>query len=249
MRRDRCDDVCIGLVITGDAAQAGQAGHGQGMHLHLRPGDAIVIDRLHPVQTTDLRHITLILDRARVHESLGQDPGILAGVRLPSFGLSRLLQSYIRAIVDEADDLPPEHRAIALACAADMALAVLQQEFRRKITQIRLSLGLYEAATAMIDQQCSDPELTPAKVAAMLGCSRAALYRLFAQQAEGVAATIWSARLERAEQMLHSPRYTDLLVCDIAFRSGFVDQPTFHRMFKRRYGMTPRAARGRAKSG
>jgi AraC-like DNA-binding protein len=36
-------------------------------------------------------------------------------------------------------------------------------------------------------------------------------------------------------------------VSEIAFRGGFLDQATFNCMFKRRYGLTPRAARERAR--
>ena len=43
--------------------------------------------------------------------------------------------------------------------------------------------------------------------------------------------------------MLTSPGHEDLLISEIAFRSGFLDQPTFNRMFKRRFGLTPREVR------
>jgi AraC-like DNA-binding protein len=39
--------------------------------------------------------------------------------------------------------------------------------------------------------------------------------------------------------MLTGPSHGDLLISEIAFRSGFLDQPTFNRMFKRRYAITP----------
>jgi AraC-like DNA-binding protein len=43
--------------------------------------------------------------------------------------------------------------------------------------------------------------------------------------------------------MLSSPGHEDLLISEIAFRNGFLDQPTFNRMFKRRFGLTPREVR------
>ena len=43
--------------------------------------------------------------------------------------------------------------------------------------------------------------------------------------------------------MLTASAHLGLLVSDIAFRSGFVDPSTFSRMFRRRYGLTPREAR------
>ena len=82
-----------------------------------------------------------------------------------------------------------------------------------------------------------------------LGCSRASLYRAFFRRGESVAAVIWATRIDLAWRMLTSMSHLGLLVSEIAFRSGFVDQPTFNRMFKRRYGIAPREARERAQQG
>jgi AraC family transcriptional activator of tynA and feaB len=224
-------------MVTGDAAHTMHAGRTH----RLTAGGAIVIDSAQPVDVTRSQHrtISLMLGRDRVRAAIGQDPSILAGIRLPSVGLSKLLQSHMRIIIDEAEGLSAEHRAIALDIAAEMALSVLQQMVRERFDPLQCPLGLYQAACEVIERRCSDPELTPNKVVSILNCSRAALYRLFARQAESVAATIWIARLERARTMLLATRYADLRVSEIAFRSGFVDQPTFNRMFKRRYGVTP----------
>ena len=76
-----------------------------------------------------------------------------------------------------------------------------------------------------------------------LGCSRATLYRLFARRDQSVAAAVWQARLERALRMLCSAKSIAMTISDVAMLSGFTDIPTFTRMFKRRYGKTPREAR------
>jgi AraC family transcriptional activator of tynA and feaB len=205
--------------------------------------DAIVMDRAQPVrmECTQYRHISLVLGRQRVAESLGTDPAILAGRRLPAFGLSGLLQSHMRATIDEADDLSAEHRSIALAAAVAMATAVLRTELRAATADA--CVNLHQVAHRLIERTCSDPELTPAKIAATLGCSRATLYRLFGKPGASIAAAIWGARLDRASRLLGASRYQHLLVSEIALRCGFTDQPTFNRMFKRRYGVTPRESR------
>jgi AraC-like DNA-binding protein len=38
-----------------------------------------------------------------------------------------------------------------------------------------------------------------------------------------------------------------MTVTEIAFASGFNDLSTFHRRFRWRYGLTPRAARGKSR--
>ena len=43
--------------------------------------------------------------------------------------------------------------------------------------------------------------------------------------------------------MLASSRELGLRVSEVALKCGFLEQATFNRMFKRRYGLTPREAR------
>ena len=43
--------------------------------------------------------------------------------------------------------------------------------------------------------------------------------------------------------MLCSAGSVAVPISDVAMLSGFIDMPTFTRMFKRRYGKTPREAR------
>lgn len=103
--------------------------------------------------------------------------------------------------------------------------------------------GFYCAALRLIDRECGDPNVTPEQVAFALGCSRATLYRAFAAHGADVAAALWQARLERARRILGSCEAIGLQISEVAALSGFRDMPSFTRMFKRRYGMTPRDVR------
>lgn len=89
----------------------------------------------------------------------------------------------------------------------------------------------------MIARHCADPEFSVEILAFSLGCSRASLYRAFEHEPRSVAAAIWSARLQHARMLLLSdPAAT---IGAIAFRSGFLDQANFNRMFRREFGMSP----------
>jgi AraC family transcriptional regulator, positive regulator of tynA and feaB len=124
-----------------------------------------------------------------------------------------------------------------------MALAVMQLNANRAVDVEQFDSGFYRAAQLIIERDCRDPDLRPDRVAAILGCSRASLYRAFARRDESVAAMIWRARSARSWTLLTSAEGVGLLVLDIALLSGFRDMPAFTRMFKRRYGMTPSEAR------
>jgi AraC-like DNA-binding protein len=238
-RRDGCDDISFDLMAFGSALNVTD-----GLEYGMRAGDIAVVDCSRPVQMNRSRHRALSLLISRDQFSAVQcDPAVLTGRVLRPHGMVGLLRSHLRAIAEQAVHLRPEQRVLAVGVATDMALSILQIEMRGRIDVERFDAGFYHAARALIYRLCTDPDFAPEQVAAMLKCSRAALYRAFAGRERSVAAMIWAARIEHAHGMLTSALYSDLLVGEIAFRSGFVDHPTFNRMFKRRYGMSPQEAR------
>lgn len=241
IRRDGCDDVSISLLAS---ARPTRLVH-RGDHV-LRGGDVFVTDYAQPMEILRPRHhdISLICSRQRLEQALGGDVSLLAGRRLPRRGLAMLLGSHLRLLSAQMQWLTPPQRAAAVRAAVDMALAGLQTEMGLHPHDERMATGgLHHAALLAIHRECHDPQLAPERVAALVGCSRATLYRVFAAQGGSVAAAIWSTRIERAHALLTGGQMAHLQIAEIAHRCGFADPPTFNRMFKRRYGMTPLEAR------
>lgn len=236
---DGREEVSVGLVLG-----AGTGAAQNDRELRLSRGDLYVIDFGRPVRSLVLCHheLAISLPRRAVAAAVG-DVSRLGGTRLANDGVGALLSALMRATAEEATRLTPSEQASALTAASELALATLRAATGGESDFDQVAHGLYAAAGGIIERQCADPELTPEKVAAALGCSRASLYRLFAANGEGVAAAIWEARLTRARHMLSQPGQSDVTLAEIAYRCGFLDQSTFSRMFKRRYDMTPREAR------
>lgn len=144
-------------------------------------------------------------------------------------------------------------RAVAIKACADMALALLQasQGAGLEPDAGRFDDSLHHAAWGLIRRHCGDREFDAERLAVLLECSRASLYRLFARHGEGVASAIWTARLEAAWQQVTVHDGAGLAarasLSDIALRCGFSDPSTFQRMFKRRFGMSPREARAQGR--
>jgi AraC-like DNA-binding protein len=239
-RTDECDDISIDLMLGCVTASLDHGGERR-----LRSGDLIVIDYARPIRVMRSTHraVGLILSRRRVREVLGDDLSALTGRRLAARGIGALLQSHIRLTLDEASHLSSAERMAAIAAAVDMALAALQADQRGGADVEQCGDGFYHAARRLIDRDCASPDLTPDLVAISLGCSRASLYRVFFRRGESVAARIWATRLDHAWRILTSCTHLGLLVSEIAARSGFLEQSAFNRMFKRRFGLTPREAR------
>jgi len=238
-RFDGGDDIALELIRSGSSKLTHNGEH------RLGAGDLCLVDYAQPFQTVRTRHRAsgVVLSRRRVSEVLGDDLSALAGQRVPARGLAAVLRAHMTTTLDEAPHMTAEERVIATNAAAEMALAILQAGRFGAADADQVGEGLYQAARAVIDRACPDPDLSPERIALAVGCSRATLYRLFARRGQSVAAVVWQARLDRVRRMLCSAESIGVPVSDVAMLNGFTDMPTFTRMFKRRYGKTPREAR------
>jgi AraC family transcriptional activator of tynA and feaB len=240
-RRDGCEDISFDLMMAGTSHGVSDVSE-----YRMRAGDFAIVDCSRPVEMNRSRHraISLLIGRDRF-AAIQFDPAMLTGRVLRPHGMAGLFKSHLSAMAEQAAHLLPEQRVLAVDIATEMALSILQMETQGIVDVEQFDAGFYHMARSVIYRRCADPELTPGQVAATLKCSRAALYRAFAGRDQSVAAMIWSARIELAQDMLGSALYSHLLIGEIAFRSGFIDHPTFNRMFKRRYGISPQEARAR----
>lgn len=216
----------------------------------LKADDLYVVDFAKPMQVIRSRHCSsgIVLSRRRVIEVMGEDLSSLAGRRIATRGMAGILRQHLKLTMDEAPCMSEAERVVATNAAAEMALAILQSTRVAACDAGQFADGFHVAAKRLIDKHCGDPDLTPDRVASVLGCSRASLYRVFSRWGEGVAEAIWTARIERAWRLLASPEGADLRISDVAMLCGFRELPTFTRMFKRRYGETPRDTRQRSRS-
>lgn len=238
-RFDGGEDIALELMRGGQAKLTHN-----GQHV-LRAGNLWVVDYARPFHSELTRHRAsgVVLSRRRVRDALGEDLSALAGHRIAPRGLAAVLRSHIMSTLDEAPNMTAEERVIATRAAGDMTLAVLQAQRFGFTDPDQFADGLYKAALMIIEKRCGETDLAPEHVAATVGCSRATLYRLFARNDRGVAAEIWRARLDSAWRLLRSSDGIMRPVGDVALLCGFIDVPTFNRMFRRRFGMTPTEAR------
>jgi AraC-like DNA-binding protein len=137
-----------------------------------------------------------------------------------------------------------------LAAAQHHELPVLAERLR-ELLHASLMPGLAadenrarrQSARDVILRRMASARLTPERLAAEIGLSRSALYRLFEGEG-GVARQIQAIRLDRAREALRDPARRGESVAAIGAAHGFPDPAVFSRSFRRAFGMPPGAARG-----
>lgn len=231
---DGGDEIYVGLLLDGPSRL-----NQNGVDSSLPTGSLYVVDFARPVRAawSSHREIALIIPRARVSALAGRRAIALGGRRLERQGLGELLASHLMLLSQLAPGLAPADRAVAIDGAIDLACAALHRAADQDADLP--PAALLPAARLLIEQRYADAQLSPARIAAALGCSRSELYRAFDGQEESIAATLWRTRLEQARRLLTLRPGPDLNITQVATHCGFLDPSHFSRMFRRRFGMSP----------
>ena len=156
-------------------------------------------------------------------------------------GWGRLLADCLLSLVRQlpemaAADAPGLSRTLVhLVAACLKATPTAQAEIGRRTGEAR------RLAESYIESHLTSPDLGPATICNALGMSKAALYRAFAGS-EGVTAYIRKRRLEIIHVLLNDPQETRG-IGEIAYQYGFVSDAHFSRVFRQKFGFSPRDAR------
>lgn len=88
-----------------------------------------------------------------------------------------------------------------------------------------------------------DPDLSMPQAAAAMGISARYARQLLADEQTSFRSYIQGQRLDRCRRDLTDPRHATRNVGDVAFAWGFNDLAHFSRIFKQRFGVSPRDCR------
>jgi AraC-like DNA-binding protein len=90
-----------------------------------------------------------------------------------------------------------------------------------------------------LDKGYLDPHFSLPALANRLGVSPRYVQMLLEEANSSFVKEVTERRLKLATELLRSPRYRGFSVANIAHECGFVTMAHFHRLFRRRYGVTP----------
>jgi len=144
--------------------------------------------------------------------------------------LTMLVQSLCKSPVEELDGL-------LQACIA--LLPISMGLFESNVKEVASKNYLLSRLLDYIEQNLSDPDLSPFRVAQQFGISIRYVHKLFGQFGSTFSAHVTAERLKRIMWDLQVSSGRRPSISSLAYRWGFNDLSTFHRSFKRHFGCTP----------
>lgn len=121
--------------------------------------------------------------------------------------------------------------------------AILEHAGRRSERSLRALMR--DRVLRYVHANLRDPALNLDLIAGAAGCSKRYLHKLFCGEAETLGEYLWRARLARVREELSVPALRGRSITEIAFSWGFNSSAHFSRVFRDRYGLSPRSYRAR----
>jgi len=227
----------IQLVYAREGALKTRMG---GRRFTVEPGQFVLLDNTRFYQMemeTAHECIDLMMPQAWLERHL-PDPGALLSRPFETregWGapLGALLETMLRGGLDDAP-LPRPLIAEQLGALLGLATGFEDQVESRHRGQLARRI------LRRIERDFADPDLSPERVAAECGISKRYLQTLLAAVGTSFVAELNATRLDRASDLLTDARFKSLGIGDIAYRTGFLDPGYFARLFRKRFGITPR---------
>src|SRR2546430_1157479 len=192
----------------------------------------------------DMRAVVLSVTSDAFHGRKINKPGFDEVRVLPPGGFtevfSRTLETAARNLETLSD---PEWAAVA------QGLADLLPTFMQQIATAKEAGGTATQAAILhrlcqtVERKLDDPDLTPARVAEAEGISERYLQKLFEGSGTSFTHYLRERRLQRASAELTNPAEAHHSISEIAYRNGFNDSAHFSRVFRHRFGLSPREFR------
>jgi AraC-like DNA-binding protein len=182
--------------------------------------------------------------RKLLHQRVGSFGGLTATTFCNDRPLERLVYDFLINTARAVDHVDPPTGARLLDQALDLvAMAFAERMHERPPEQSFHRSALLYRLKSHILTHLRDPELSMPRAAAAVGISTRYASDLMAAEQISFRSYVQAQRLERCKRDLADPAYAARHVSDIAFAWGFNDLAHFSRVFKQRFGASPRELR------
>ncbi|GLR90958.1 helix-turn-helix domain-containing protein [Bradyrhizobium iriomotense] len=236
-------DDSIGFIVCSPSrSQLSQRGH----EIELRAGDAIAI--LHSEAASVSYVEGLLIGLAVPREALTQRVTDVESLAMRPISRRtealRLLMAYLKSASKEGALAAPKLRDAVVAHIHDLvALAIGERAPLGESSASAVVAARHRAVLDYIAAHFQDPGLSLEIVARCQGISPRYLQRLLASSETSFTGRVNELRLQRALKQLTVPHTSIQRISDIALEVGFSDVSHFNRLFRARFGDSPRGVR------
>lgn len=187
------------------------------------------------------------IPRKLLHQRVGAFDTLTATTFSGDRPLERLAYQFLLGMSKTIDQVD----AATATRLLDQALDLLAMTFADKMHQRSSDLSFHRSALlyrlkSYILTHLHDPELSMPRTAGAIGISPRYASDLMAAEQTSFRSYVQAQRLERCKRDLSDQAQAARHISDIAFAWGFNDLAHFSRIFKQRYGVSPREWRERA---
>ncbi len=218
-----------------------------GREAHLKPGDFTLCHSARPYEVvfpTANRMLVLGVPEASLRRHVACPESLVAIPMQASCGVRALLSRFVRNFwvecTKELDDAAATRVTLAIL---DLMGAAYAEIPRADSDHSSLAVAHRLRIINHIESHLHDPDLTPTRIAESSKMTPRYLHHLFSDQGETVARYILRRRLDTCARALVSDAQRGRTVTAIAFDYGFNSPTHFARVFRSKFGMTPREYR------
>ncbi len=227
--------LCVQLAGGGRIQQ-------NGLTVALAHGDVSVLDAAEPYELRfdgDFDSIGVMIP----YQAIAIAPAAMKTLMLHRIGredpLARLVADFTRRLVTETVQLDNGTQARLFGNAVDLIDTLWMDQLQRlQRDAIGAPPSVPTEIIRYIEENLSDPTLSPAGIAVGHFMSVRKLHGLFARDGLTVATWIRERRLERCRDDLARLDLREMTISQVAARWGFVNPPHFSQLFRSAFGMT-----------
>jgi AraC family transcriptional regulator, positive regulator of tynA and feaB len=158
-------------------------------------------------------------------------------------GVSRILIRLIIEAANQTDLLHPCRRTRLRRAIVQMIWDAAREQLNTPLALVHPNVT-GARVKAYIERHLADPELSVNGIAASCAMSVRTIHRAFQSDPAGsVSAYVWARRLDQCRAALRDASQAHRSITDVCFSWGFNSTSHFSRLFKERFGVSPREYR------
>ncbi len=240
--RSRVAMFFVHMMLEGDSVN-----RQDGREARLGPGDFTLCDttRAYEILFENPNRMFVVgIPETLLRRHIACPESVVAVPMSGSTGFSGLLSQFLRDFWSRCrDDLDPVVTPRISRAILDLLASAYTNVPEAQSDRSSLAMAHRIRIVNFIEAHLGDPDLTPMRVAEACKMTPRYLHHLFSHESETVARYILRRRLEECSRALTLPSQRGRTVTAIAFDYGFNSPTHFGRVFRTRFGATPREYR------